>query len=89
MKNDEKRDQKDVKRFEGKSLDFQWYAGLQMEATKYALRWFVDFNMTYPFHIWLLLYQEIMKDFRDKHLSPIVTLFYSLSEKLQNVQLPN
>lgn len=82
-------DERDINRFEGKSLDFQWYAGLQIEATKYALRWLVDFNMTYPFHIWLLLYQEIMKDFRDKHLSPIVTIFYSLSEKLQNVQLPN
>lgn len=89
MDKDEQRDKKDIKRFEEKASDFQWYAGLQMEATKYALRWLVDFNMTYPFHIWLLLYQEIMKDFRDKHLSPIVTLFYSLSEKLQNVQLPN
>jgi hypothetical protein len=86
---EEKRNEKDVKKFEDKALDFQWYAGLQTEATKYALRWLVDFNMTYPFHIWLLLYQESIKDFRDKHLSPIVTLFYSLSEKLQNVQLTN
>ena len=82
-------DEKDVKRFLSKSLDIQWYVELQLEATKYALNWLIDFNMTYPFHIWLLLYQEIMMDFRDKHLSPIITLFYSLSEKLQNVQLPN
>ena len=81
--------EKDLKRFSDKSLDLQWYVGLQYEATKHALNRFVDFNMTYPFHIWLLLYQEIMMDFRDKHLSPIITLFYSLSEKLQNVQLPN
>jgi len=88
MKNDQ-RNERDIRRFWEKSWDFEWYAGLQMEATKYALRWLIDFNMTYPFHIWLLLYQETMKDFRDKHLSPIVTLFYSLSEKLQNVQLPS
>ena len=30
-----------------------------------------------------------MKYFMDKNLSPIITLFNSLSEKLQNVQLPN
>jgi hypothetical protein len=54
-----------------------------------ALHTFEDFNMTYPLHIWLLLYQERMKNFRDKKLAPVITIFYSLSEKLQNVQLPN
>lgn len=75
--------------YEAQYLDFEWYASLQLEATKNALATFQDFNMTYPLHIWLLMYQERMKYFRDKQLSPIVTLFYSLSEKLQNVQLPS
>jgi hypothetical protein len=83
------KNEKEIREYKAKSLDFNWYAGLQIQATKYALRTFEDFNMTYPLHIWLLLYQEKMKIFRDKKLSPIVTLFYSLSEKLQNVQLPN
>jgi hypothetical protein len=82
-------DEQDYNRFLDKSKDLQWYVDLQYLATEHALNRFVDFSMTYPFHIWLLLYQEIMMDFRDKHLSPIITLFYSLSEKLQNVQLTN
>ena len=78
-----------VREYESQYLDFEWYANLQLEATKNALATFEDFSMTYPLHIWLLMYQERMKYFRDKELSPIVTLFYSLSEKLQNVQLPS
>jgi len=62
---------------------------MQLEAANQTLRSFEDFNMTYPLHIWLLLYQERVTNFRDKFLSPIVTIFYSLSEKLQNVQEPN
>ena len=75
--------------YELKSLDLQKYAALQIKATMGALHTFEDFNMTYPLHIWLLLYQERMKNFRDKKLAPVITIFYSLSEKLQNVQLPN
>ena len=75
--------------FLSKLWDFQQYADMQVEASNQTLRSFEDFNMTYPLHIWLLLYQEKMKNFRDKHLSPIATIFYSLSEKLQNVQEPN
>lgn len=78
-----------IEEYKSKAVDFQWYSDLQIKATKWTLRTFEDFNMTYPLHIWLLMYQEKMKEFRDKKLSPIVTIFYSLSEKLQNVQLPN
>lgn len=81
-------DLKTIGEYRYKALDFQWYLNLQIQATKQALNSFEDFNMTYPLHIWLLMYQEKIKAFRDKGLSPIVTLFYSLSEKLQNVQLP-
>jgi hypothetical protein len=45
--------------------------------------------MTYPLHIWILLLQEKWEKFRNFSLSPEITLFYSLSEKLQNAQLPN
>ena len=74
--------------FQAKSLDLQWYANMQVEASMQALHSFEEFSMTYPLHIWLLMYQEKIKTFRNKELSPIITLFYSLSEKLQNVQLP-
>ena len=82
-------DEKEIRIFEAKALDFHWYTNLQIDAAMHALHTFQEFNMTYPLHIWLLFYQERMKVFRDAYLSPIVTIFYSLSEKLQNVQLPN
>jgi len=81
-------DSKTIWEYTYKALDFQWYVDLQIQATKQALYTFENFNMTYPLHIWLLMYQEKIKTFRDKGLASIVTLFYSLSEKLQNVQLP-
>lgn len=85
----DKRNEKSTRIYESKAPDFQLYWDIQIDSTRYALRKLEDFSMTYPLHIWLLLYQEREKNYRDKHLSPIVTIFYSLSEKLQNVQLPN
>lgn len=72
-----------------KDEDLQYYAGSQLEAATQTLRNFVEMNMTYPLHIWLLLYQEKIREYRNKFLPPVVKQFYSLSEKLQNVQLPN
>jgi hypothetical protein len=59
-----------------------------MSGTERAERWFEEFNMTYPLHIWILLLLEKWEKFRNFSLSPEITLFYSLSEKLQNVQIP-
>ena len=85
----DKRNEKEVRINESKSPDFEFYWNIQLDAARFALRRLEDFSMTYPLHIWLLLYQERSKNYRDNYLSPIVTLFYSLSEKLQNVQFPN
>ena len=82
-------DEKKGREYESKILDFQLYANMQTEAAYRTFHDLEELNMTYPLHIWLLLYQEKIKRFRDKSLSPVVTLFYSLSEKLQNVQFPN
>ena len=84
----DKRNEKEVRINESKSPDFEFYWNIQLDAARFALRRLEDFSMTYPLHIWLLLYQERSKNYRDNYLSPIVTLFYSLSEKLQNVQFP-
>jgi hypothetical protein len=62
---------------------------MQIDATKWAQREFEEFSMTYPIHIWLLLNIERTEKFRNFGLSPEITLFYSLSEKLKNVQLPS
>ena len=83
MTNDEQ-----IHEFQAKALDFQWYANMQIEASMQTLHSLEEFAMTYPLHIWLLMYQEKIQSFRNKDLSPIITSFYSLSEKLQNVQLP-
>ena len=68
--------------------DFEWYTNKQLDAVERVQRDLQDFNMTYPLHIWLLMYIERIEDFRNKTLSKVVTSFYSLSEKLQNVQIP-
>ena len=80
---------KNIKILEAKMLDFKQYFDMQMEASKRAQRSLEEFNMTYPLHIWLLLHIEKAEKFRNNSLSKIITSFYSLSEKLQNVQLPN
>ena len=82
-------DEKKWREYESKIMDLQLYANMQIDAAYRTLHDLEELNMTYPLHIWLLLYQEKIKRFRDKSLSPVITLFYSLSEKLQNVQFPN
>ena len=84
----DKNNEKNVRIYESKGTDFKLYWDIQHDSLKFALHKLEDFSMTYPLHIWLLLYQEREKKYRDNYLSPIVTIFYSLSEKLQNVQLP-
>lgn len=79
----------DKRVIEAQYSDLWKYSNIQLSAAKKTLQDFTDLSMTYPLHIWFLMYQERMKNFRDRYLSPIVTLFYSLSEKLQNVQIPN
>ena len=74
--------------YEVKRIDFQRYSDMQVEAFKMALNNFEEFNMTYPLHIWVLMYVEKIEKFRNNSLSKVIPLFYSLSEKLQNVQEP-
>ena len=83
-----KDNEKSIRIYESKGPDLQQYWDIEHDALKFALHKLEDFSMTYPLHIWLLLYQEREKKYRNSYLSPIVTIFYSLSEKLQNVQLP-
>ncbi len=64
------------------------YSDMQIEAFNRTEHDLEDFNRTYPLHIWVLLYTEKVEKFRNNKLSKVITLFYSLSEKLQNVQEP-
>jgi len=79
----------DTKILESKISDFKQYFNIQMEATKQTQHDFEDLSMTYPLHIRILLNTEKAENFRNTSLSKIITSFYSLSEKLQNVQIPN
>jgi len=81
-------DEKDKEILQLRAIDFKSYADLQIDAAKQTLHNFEEFNMSYPLHIGLLLYQEKLKEFRNKYFPFIIQSFYSLSEKLQNVQLP-
>lgn len=73
---------------EARALDLLRYSNMQVEAFKLVQNNFEEFSMTYPLHIWVLLYIEKAEKFRNNSLSKVVPLFYSLSEKLQNVQEP-
>jgi hypothetical protein len=84
----DKAQEKNVRIWNSKIKDLEWYFDIQMEANGWAQRGFEEFNMSYPLHIWILLHIEKWEDFRNGSLSKVVTSFYSLSEKLQNVQLP-
>ena len=78
--------EKAVRIFESKMLDFKGYFDMQMEASEWVQHDFEDFSMSYPLHVWMLLYIEKVETFRNR-FSKIITTFYSLSEKLKNVQL--
>ena len=73
-------------KFQTQAFDLQKRVDLQLESANQTLQDLDELVFTYPLHIGLLLYQEKIMTFRDKHLSPVITSFYSLSEKLQNVQ---
>ena len=88
IKSKDKAQEKNVRIWKSKIEDLKWYFDVQMEATEWAQRGFEEFNMTYPLHIWITLHIEKGEKFRNNSLSKVITSFYSLSEKLQNVQLP-
>jgi hypothetical protein len=81
-------EEKDKQILKSELSDFWRYSDKQMEATNSVQRDFEDFNMTYPWHIWMLMYIEKIEKYRNNSLSKVITSFYSLSEKLKNVQLP-
>jgi hypothetical protein len=56
------------------------------QAIQTSLTDFQDVVATYPLHLGLVLYQEELLRFRDKYASKLVTPFYTLYEKLRNVQ---
>ena len=79
----------EAKWYDSRVSDFEWYSQKQFAATEKVQHDFENFNMSYPLHIWLLMYTEKVESFRNTRLSKLITSFYSLSEKLQNVQEPN
>jgi len=58
------------------------------QALRIALTDFQDFVATYPIHLGFVRYQEQLLKFRDIYATNMVTPFYSLYEKLRNVQPP-
>jgi hypothetical protein len=58
------------------------------QALRVALEDFQDFVVTYPLHVGFVWYQEQLLRFRDDYAAKMVTPFYSLYEKLRNVQPP-
>ena len=52
-----------------------------------TLKQLAELQNTYPLHIGMLAYQEELLRLRDKYLSKLVSPFYSVFYKLQNVQI--
>jgi hypothetical protein len=55
---------------------------------KQSLKELQEVAMSYPLHVGLVRYQEVLLEFRDKYLAKLITPFYTLYEKLRNVQIP-
>ena len=58
--------------YEVNRQDFQKYSDMQIEAFKMVQNNFEEFSMTYPLHIWVLLYLEKERnhhgsDVQDRH----------------------
>lgn len=79
-------DPKSYKLLINEFYDLKEHSDLLIKAADQTFTDLQELTFTYPLHIWLLAYQERILSFRNYYLSPIITSFYSLSEKLQNVQ---
>jgi len=88
MMSEDKMLEKKVRIEQSQMMDFRWYFDMEMDAIKWVQRSFEEFNMTYPLHIWIMLHIEKWEKFRNISFTKVISSFYSLSEKLQNVQLP-
>ena len=86
--NEDNKDNNEKLKHVAELYDLEGYFSLQKEAFQLAQHNLEDFSMTYPVHIWISMYAEKIEKFR-KNFAQIITIFYSLSEKLQNVQLPS
>ncbi|MDR0650008.1 MAG: hypothetical protein LBG59_00960 [Candidatus Peribacteria bacterium] len=84
MKSDENGRENVTYRNELETLSVQ--RALLETSLKTALEEFGDFVNTYMLHIGLGWYQEALLEFRDKYAVKIVPPFYTLYQKLRNVQ---
>lgn len=58
-----------------------------LKATNLTLKQLSEIQATYPFHIGMLAYQEDLLRLRNHYLSKMVTPFYTLFYKVQDVQV--
>jgi hypothetical protein len=51
-----------------------------------AMKMLREIDISFPLHVWFMMYQEDLLSLRDKSLYKIVTPFYTLYGKFRNVQ---
>ncbi len=69
-----------------KAYEFNREVNASQKAISIGMKMLSEIDVTFPLHVWFMMYQEDLLRLRDKSLYKIVTPFYTLYGKLRNVQ---
>lgn len=69
-----------------KAYEFNREVNSSQQAISLTIKMLREMDVTFPLHVWFMMYQEDLLNLRDKSLYKIVTPFYTLYGKLRNVQ---
>ena len=78
--------QLDINYLKNKAYEFNREVNASQQAISVAIKMLRELDVTFPLHVWFMMYQEDLLNLRDKSLYKIVTPFYTLYGKLRNVQ---
>jgi len=68
------------------AYQFNREVNASQRAISLGIKMLREIDVTFPLHVWFMMYQEDLLNLRDKSLYKIVTPFYTLYGKLRNVQ---
>lgn len=69
-----------------KAYEFNREVNASQKWITVAMKMLREIDVSFPLHVWFMMYQEDLLYLRDKSLYKIVTPFYTLYGKLRNVQ---
>lgn len=68
------------------AYEFNREVNSSQKAISLGMKMLREIDVSFPLHVWFMMYQEDLLNLRDKSLYKIVTPFYTLYGKLRNVQ---